>query len=92
LLRRRAHPAWPHRARPAGVGTGRREALADAGAALTIARQCGYAWAKRDALQLKADALAAQGDRDGPHAARREAKAMTRRLISPDLDLGWVRA
>lgn len=64
----------------------------DVGAAITIARQCGYAWAERDALQLKADALAAAGDRAGAHAARREAEAMTRRLIPPDLDLGWVRA
>jgi hypothetical protein len=47
------------------------EALDDAGHALTIARQCGHARAERDALQLKADALAASGDRDGAHAARR---------------------
>ena len=65
--------------------------LDDAGAALTIARQCGYAWAERDALQLKADALDASGHRDAAHAARREAEAMTRRLIPPNLDLSWVR-
>jgi hypothetical protein len=41
--------------------------------------------------QLKADVLAAAGDRDGAPAARREAEAMTRRLIPPDLDLSWVR-
>jgi hypothetical protein len=52
----------------------------------------GYAWAERDALQLEADALAAAGDRDGAHAARREAEAMTRRLIPADLDLSWVQA
>jgi hypothetical protein len=67
------------------------EALDDAAAALTIARQCGYAWAERDALQLKADALAEAGERDGAHAARREAEAMTRRLIPADLDLSWVK-
>ena len=66
------------------------EALDDAGHALTIARQCGYAWAERVALQLM-DALAAAGDRDGAQAARREAVAMTRRLIPADLDLSWVR-
>lgn len=48
--------------------------------------------AERDALQLKADALAAAGNRDGAHAARREAEATTRRLIPADLDLRWVRA
>ncbi len=42
-----------------------------------------------EALQLKADALAAQEDRDGAHAARREAEALNRRLIPPDLDLEW---
>jgi hypothetical protein len=57
------------------------------GAGLTVARVWRHAWAERDALQLKADALDAQGDRDGGHAERREAEAMTRRLIPPDLDL-----
>ena len=35
--------------------------------------------------------LNAAGDRDDAYAARREAEAMTRRLIPPDLDLGSVR-
>jgi hypothetical protein len=66
-------------------------ALDDAGHALTIARQCGYAWAERDMLQLQADALAAADDRGSAHAARWEAEAMTRWLIPRDLGLGWVR-
>ena len=36
-------------------------------AALTIARQCGYAWTEHDALRLKANALARAG-RSGPGA------------------------
>jgi hypothetical protein len=83
LLHRRARPARSYRARSAGVTLAATEALDDAGAALTIARACGYAWAERDALQLKADALVAQGDRDAADAARREAEAMTRRLLGP---------
>jgi len=49
-------------------------------------------WAEHDALLLKADALAAADERGGAHVARREAEAMTRRLIPPDLDLSWLRA
>ena len=64
------------------------EALDDAGAALTLARACGYAWAELDALRLMADALAAQGDPNGARAARRDAEALARRLVPPDLDLG----
>lgn len=57
-----------------------RENSLSAGQALSIARQCEYAWAERYALQLEADALVALGDRDYAQAARREAEAMTRRL------------
>jgi len=37
--------------------------------------------------QLKADALAAQGDQDSARAVRRDAEAMTRRLVPAELDL-----
>ncbi len=43
--------------------------------ALRLARDCGYAWAERDALFLQADAhaaLAASQDAANPHAARRD--------------------
>ena len=46
----------------------------DAEEALRLARDCGYAWAERDALFLQADAhaaLAASQDAANPHAARR---------------------
>ncbi|HKM55839.1 MAG TPA: AAA family ATPase, partial [Isosphaeraceae bacterium] len=46
----------------------------DAEEALRLARECGYAWAERDALFLQADAhaaLAASQDAANPHAARR---------------------
>ncbi|MHC4400598.1 MAG: hypothetical protein ACYTG0_13060 [Planctomycetota bacterium] len=52
----------------------------DAEAALALARQCGYAWAQRDALWLLAETCDALGEADRAAAARRDAEALARRL------------
>lgn len=65
--------------------TGDAEALRDAAlraqddldAALTLARDCGYAWAERDALELLADTSTALGEHEKAHSFRRNADALT---------------
>jgi hypothetical protein len=52
----------------------------DADAALTLARQCGYAWAERDAMTVLAEVAKALGDDAGALTFRREAKALSARL------------
>lgn len=75
-------------------------ALDDAEEALRLARDCGYAWAERDALFLEAEtraALSARHDPDNPSAATREreasrrtragAEALAARLVLSEEDL-----
>jgi SIR2-like domain len=62
-------------------------ALDDAEDALRLARDCGYAWAERDALTLQADAHTALGHRDAAHRARSEADALSARLRLTEEDL-----
>lgn len=75
-------------------------ALDDAEAALRLARDCGYAWAERDALFLEAEtraALSARHDPDNASAATREretsrracadAEALAARLVLSEEDL-----
>ena len=54
--------------------------------ALRLARECGYAWAERDALFLQADAhaaLAASQDAANPHSARRNRDLARRARTTP---------
>ncbi len=76
-------------------------ALDDAEDALRIARDCGYAWAERDALALQADAntalakadeaagnaSAASRHRDAAHRARTEAEILAAKLRLTEEDL-----
>ena len=76
-------------------------ALDDAEDALRIARDCGYAWAERDALALQADAYSALAKahkaagsasvagrhRDAAHHARTEAETLSARLRLTEEDL-----
>jgi tetratricopeptide (TPR) repeat protein len=66
----------------------------DGEAALTLARDCGYAWAERDAWALLAETRGLTGDTSGAALARREADTLTRRLSDttpPDPDpFAWV--
>ncbi len=75
-------------------------ALDDAEEALRLARDCGYAWAERDALFLEAEtraALSARHDSDNASAATREreasrraradAEALAARLVLSEEDL-----
>src|SRR3954468_1783638 len=52
----------------------------DGEAALTLARDCGYACAERDAWELLAETRGLTGDTSGAALARREAETLTRRL------------
>jgi hypothetical protein len=52
----------------------------DLDGALILARDCGYAWAERDALALLAEVHEALGSGDKAAAFRREAEALSRRL------------
>ena len=76
-------------------------ALDDAEEGLRIARDCGYAWAERDALFLQAEThtalssayraadneIAANRHRDSAHSIRQEAEALASRLILTEDDL-----
>ena len=76
-------------------------ALDDAEDGLRIARDCGYAWAERDALFLQADThtalssayraaddeIAATRHRDSAHRTRQEAEALYSRLRLTEDDL-----
>ena len=76
-------------------------ALDDAEDALRIARDCGYAWAERDALALQADAhaalakaeeaagntTAASRHRDAAHRARTESEVLAAKLRLTEEDL-----
>ncbi|HEY0078878.1 MAG TPA: SIR2 family protein [Pyrinomonadaceae bacterium] len=80
-------------------GAGR--ALDDAEEALRLARECGYPWAERDALFLKADAhaalaashqsadhtSAADREREAERRARADAEDLAARLVLTDEDL-----
>jgi tetratricopeptide (TPR) repeat protein len=59
------------------------QALDDATFAAGLTRECGYLWGERDAEQLLGDAHAALQDRERAHQHRREAQALTRRLVMP---------
>jgi hypothetical protein len=56
------------------------QALDDATAARTLARQCGYTWAERDSERLAAAAYDLLGDQERAHQYRREAEALDARL------------
>jgi tetratricopeptide (TPR) repeat protein len=78
LDRARASGADQQALRDAGWG-----ARDDAEAALAIARDCGYAWAERDALTLLAEACEILDDREAAVRYRRDAKALSARLADP---------
>ena len=81
-------------------------ALDDADDALRLARECGYAWAERDALTLQADAnaalahahkaadktAAASRAQEAAHRARTEANALSARLRLTEEDLAEAEA
>ena len=81
-------------------------ALDDAEEALRIARECGYAWAERDGLFLKAEAHAAQAkvheaagnaaaaarEREGSRRARADAEALAAKLVLTEEDLAVAEA
>ena len=52
----------------------------DAEASRTLARQCGYAWAERDAVALLADTWRALGDDVKAHSVGRECDILSQRL------------
>ncbi|MGH8576878.1 MAG: hypothetical protein ACREXJ_08210 [Gammaproteobacteria bacterium] len=75
-------------------------ALDDAEEALRLARDCGYAWAERDALFLEAEtraalstrhdtdnASAATRERDASRRARTDAEALAAKLVLSEEDL-----
>jgi len=72
------------RARMIGKNSDPARAFDDAEDALRIARDCGYAWAERDALMLIADSAPTRADAD---RARAEAAALSARLTLTDEDL-----
>jgi hypothetical protein len=81
-------------------------AMDDAEEALRLARECGYAWAERDALFLKAEAhgalaaaqqgagnaAASEREREAARRARAEAEAIAARLVLTEEDLAAAEA
>jgi len=81
-------------------------ALDDAEEALRIARECGYVWAERDGLFLKAEAHAAQAashqasgkatasarEREASRRARADAEALAAKLVLTEEDLAAAEA
>ena len=59
----------------------------DADAGLTLARQCGYAWAELDALTLLSDTAAGLGDHARANCYADEARALRHRLSPDDLKI-----
>jgi hypothetical protein len=62
----------------------------DAEAALALSQQCGYAWAERDALLLRADAHLALGNTGQAHRDRADAQMLATRLQPPSVKLWTV--
>ncbi|MBV9925182.1 MAG: SIR2 family protein [Acidobacteria bacterium] len=86
---------------PENVG----RALDDAEEALRLARECGYAWAERDGLFLKAETHAAQAaahqasgnekaaarEQESSRRARAEAEAVAAKLVLTEADLATAK-
>lgn len=89
-----------------GQGDSAGRALDDAEEALRVARECGYVWAERDGLFLKAEAHAAQAgrhqaadseqaaarERESSRRARADAEALAAKLVLTEEDLAAAEA